>query len=923
MPELTYTEDGRLQFTGNFYEMPIGSLLLWVLNEQHQGELTLYYEGFTQMLYFTRGYPIASRGGPPENFLGWLLRETGKIDDGTYLQSLQTMATEQQMQGQVLIQMGAINQDQLTDALKLQLQRKILRIFRANEGEFQFTSTGQLAAQDIAPGILNPYTLIANGVRQEYSDERLEQYLDRFAGTMIKRKVDHMSEKLLEKLGLDDVEITALQLIEGWTTTTSFLSSEYLDRTPSLVLLTIMTMADLVIVKEYDELAISRDRRSMGTPIAGNPSPTLEEPPPEPAVAVGQRPLTPVPESDVSISVQTAKDPRKHKEDPNRPRKRAQVTVHVKEDRIETIESLAATPENLSTLEGNDDADLDAALDSLEIPQVEEMELPMESQFELNSTQETMADLPAFPQEEATEGATVIDAVPFSGDELESAKVFDPFESEPPTNPEAPSLTPPPIAMGPPAGSSPLTGAGIIAGPPPGSGVGGVLTPPPPSRLSPSENSSSSAPIIMGPPPTSSGSSPSQPAILAPPPPSSSSQPSVLTPPPPASENKGAILAPPPPSSDSGPAIALGPSTPPPTARATATAAPRTGQAPMASPRTPGPSSRPSTPTAGASKSWVTATPGPRSAPARATARPATTPIPGSRPSPTAATAGSSVGGQATAGSSSPKPAPPQASAGLSEEDQAKERKINSKRRDIDGGCTHYELLEVDRYAAMNAIRDSYYKMSRVFHPDSVAGTPLAHLSDDLEFITSHVNTAYTTLSNKDLKREYDEELADPEAAKMKDRAPVAAQAEVHYTKALVYLKHRDYKKAEEEIRWAIQLLEDEGDFQAVLAWSIYNNDAYGKDEQIKLARHHLAKAEELNADPEKLFFYKGMLEKNEGDYEEALKCFNELLRHNPRHTDGTREMRNIKVLQRREREKKTEEETKPKKSGWGGLFKK
>lgn len=319
----------------------------------------------------------------------------------------------------------------------------------------------------------------------------------------------------------------------------------------------------------------------------------------------------------------------------------------------------------------------------------------------------------------------------------------------------------------------------------------------------------------------------------------------------------------------------------------------------------------------------MTATPGPRSAQARATVRPSATPIPGTRPTSPTSTGGSGTPSP-TARAAEKKPTPPQASAGLSEEDLAKERKIKNKRRDIDARCTHYELLEVDRYAALNAIRDSYYKMSRVFHPDSVAGTPLAHLSEDLEFITSHVNTAYTTLSNKDLKRDYDEELADPEAAKMKDRAPVAAQAEVHYTKSLVYLKHRDYKKAEEEIRWAIQLLEDEGDFQAVLAWTIYNNDVRNEAERIKLARHHLEEAEKFNADPEKLFYYKGMVEKNVGDYEEALKCFNELLRHNPRHTDGTREMRNIKVLQRREREKKTEEEeTKPKKSGWGGLFKK
>lgn len=1005
MPELTYTDDGRLQFVGNFNEMPIGSLLLWVLNEQHQGELTLHYEGFTQVLYFLRGYPVGSRGGPPENFLGWVFRETGVIDDGTYLQSLQTMATEQKLQGQVLIGMGAINEQQLSDALKLQLQRKILRIFRANQGDFQFVSNSQMQVQDIAPGLLNPYTLIANGVRQEYTDPRMEQFLQRFEGHMLKRKVDHMSEKLLEKLGLLDVEITALQLIEGWSTTHSFIASEYLDRTPSLALLTILTMADLVIVKEYDEMAIARDKRRTKTPLAGNPSPAAPVDGSSPATTATHSvaATAEIPGGDttadsggVSISVQTAKDPRKQKDDPNRPRTRAQVTVNIKEDRIETIEAMAATPENLEKIAGISPK-TSSQPDLAEVNSIEEFALPTESQFELEQTRETITDLPAVTEETAASAPTETDAVPFESNQATKPD-FDPFGTDFPTTPSAPSLTPPPgsvpsltpppgsvpsltpppatasssgtqpaAVLTPPPSSSPLTQPNIIAGPPPGTGTGGVITPPPPSQ--PSGAASASAPnaaismgppsgsenqgaIIMGPPPTSDSNA----AILAPPPPSENKgaviagpppgegQGAIIMGPPPGEEKSAIIMGPPPGEPSSSPAIPLGPTTPA-TPRPAATATPTaTGTSSpsrpaFASSATPAPRSS-STPVAGGSKSWVTATPGPRSAPARATVRPAATPIPGSRPSTATATpqprstpkASPARGVAAPSSRSSTTASKPPASKSavasnsLTEDEQKKERLVKTKREEIDSGCNYYELLEVERYAGLPAIRDSYYKLSRMFHPDGVAGTPLTHLSEDLELIFSHLNTAYSTLSNKTMKREYDEELEDPEAAAMKDRAPKAAQAEVNYTKSLVYLKQRNYKKAEEEIRWATQLLEDEGDYQAVLAWAIYNNDDYDKAEGLKLARYHFEQAEQFNADPEKLRYYMGLLEKAEGNFEEALIHFNELLRHNPRHTDGTREMRNIKVLQRREREKDKsveEEKPKPKKSGWGSLFKK
>lgn len=227
----------------------------------------------------------------------------------------------------------------------------------------------------------------------------------------------------------------------------------------------------------------------------------------------------------------------------------------------------------------------------------------------------------------------------------------------------------------------------------------------------------------------------------------------------------------------------------------------------------------------------------------------------------------------------------------------------------------------VSRFATANEIRDAYYKLSRTFHPDRVAGTPLAHLREDLEMIFSHLNEAYSTLNNKSMRSEYDEALRDPEAAKAKERAPMAAQAEIHYTKALVFLKQRNFKAAEEETRWAVQLLEDEGDYQAALAWAIYNNTEREKVEKARLARHHIELAAQHNADPEKLHFYWGMIEKNEEQYEEALKHLNESLRHNPRNVDATREMRHIKVVLRQDRDPKPEEE-KPKKSGWG-FFKK
>lgn len=68
---------------------------------------------------------------------------------------------------------------------------------------------------------------------------------------------------------------------------------------------------------------------------------------------------------------------------------------------------------------------------------------------------------------------------------------------------------------------------------------------------------------------------------------------------------------------------------------------------------------------------------------------------------------------------------------------------------------TYYEILEVDRKATKEVIEKSYRKLAKKYHPDLQANSEKAKYGD----IMAEINEAYSVLSNKDKRAEYDQEL--------------------------------------------------------------------------------------------------------------------------------------------------------------------
>ena len=122
--------------------------------------------------------------------------------------------------------------------------------------------------------------------------------------------------------------------------------------------------------------------------------------------------------------------------------------------------------------------------------------------------------------------------------------------------------------------------------------------------------------------------------------------------------------------------------------------------------------------------------------------------------------------------------------------------------------ANHYEILGVPRDASTAAIRQAYARQARDGHPDRFSD-PAAKRQAEEAFKT--ITTAFNTLSNERLRREYDDELARPRAT-----TPAEIAAEAH-AGGLARMETRAYEEAAALFRIAVHNQPEEAHYQIAL----------------------------------------------------------------------------------------------------------
>jgi CheY-like chemotaxis protein len=143
---------------------------------QLTGLLHLNHADRKKAIYFKAGYPIFVRSNMVRECLGNILATKEMISERECEESLRTVRETGKMQGTVLIEMGLLKPEQLSEVLRLQATEKLLEIFTWQEGTFHFTPAVNFK-KSITQIDLSPANIILQGIRNSYNEEKVDQLL--------------------------------------------------------------------------------------------------------------------------------------------------------------------------------------------------------------------------------------------------------------------------------------------------------------------------------------------------------------------------------------------------------------------------------------------------------------------------------------------------------------------------------------------------------------------------------------------------------------------------------------------------------------------------------------------------------------------------------------------------------------------------
>jgi curved DNA-binding protein CbpA len=185
---LAATAEGNLQAT------PFGHLLVYLLDRGLTGSLVLQEAtGDKHAIWFETGAPAKVKTARPVTYLGQVLVEQRAITREVYERTLQGALRERRLHGQVLLETGAIDNARLRDALREQLARQVLWLFKLPPTTLYgyFDRVNLLERWGAAEGLrTRPLALIWRGLRRHASAAEIDAVVARLGQRPIELHVD-------------------------------------------------------------------------------------------------------------------------------------------------------------------------------------------------------------------------------------------------------------------------------------------------------------------------------------------------------------------------------------------------------------------------------------------------------------------------------------------------------------------------------------------------------------------------------------------------------------------------------------------------------------------------------------------------------------------------------------------------------------
>ncbi len=162
---------------GSLEELSFPQLLHHLHGMRASGVLHLSCGRKRKAVQLREGYPSAVVSNLVNECLGNLLLRRGWLDRRTYEESVRRVKNKEGLQGQILVAMEVMSEEDIAAALHEQAEEKLIEVFSWQRGRFKFEIGKRLRRGNALSLEGSPANLILEGVRRRYSLEKIDSFL--------------------------------------------------------------------------------------------------------------------------------------------------------------------------------------------------------------------------------------------------------------------------------------------------------------------------------------------------------------------------------------------------------------------------------------------------------------------------------------------------------------------------------------------------------------------------------------------------------------------------------------------------------------------------------------------------------------------------------------------------------------------------
>lgn len=219
-----------------------------------------------------------------------------------------------------------------------------------------------------------------------------------------------------------------------------------------------------------------------------------------------------------------------------------------------------------------------------------------------------------------------------------------------------------------------------------------------------------------------------------------------------------------------------------------------------------------------------------------------------------------------------------------------------------------FALLEVDEKATPDEIKDAYFRLAKVLHPDRLARSGVGDAKTEANQVFRGLTTAFNALNDPRqraayvARRKVAQETGDP--ASMKEATSSGEDVRIFTHRGELMLKRRAYPEAETFFRKALELAPKEAHLYIKLGSAVFYNEQRDKKPREEEARKLWEKAQELADNRAEALYHLAIYWKAKGDMQKVEDNLRDALTLQPGYVEAKRELRLLSMRRRNARKR-------------------